>query len=212
MSRKCNAQCRDGSPCEAYAVRGEDKCRMHLGKTSDGSSHEGNGFAIKHGAYADRRTLYTDVFTDAERELVREVFGDYLEDYRNRYSDPPLGIVVELFAISINTVTEIRASNWCADRPDDVDTGFPHVDREERVELLPDGDRVTTEKYKLSPALKAEMSISRETRLWLRDLGLLSTGDESSDTNTGDRDTVCGANQAELEDVARDLLADLDSE
>lgn len=214
MSPKCTAQCRDGSPCEAYAVRGEDKCRMHLGKKPDGSSHEGNGFAIKHGAYADRRTLYTDVFGDGERKLVREIFADYLEIYKRRYGEPGLGIKVELLAVSINMVAELHASNWCVDRPDEVDTGFPHVDREERVRILSGGDVTTVDRYKVSPAFEAQMSLSRETRLWIKDLGLLPSAGDDTDAEAADsppdRDVVCEADPAELEDEARELLDELD--
>lgn len=67
---KCVATCKDGSACNAYPVEGSDKCRMHQGTSSDGSSHEGNDFAAKAGAWAD--DFFTDFLTGEERRRVRE--------------------------------------------------------------------------------------------------------------------------------------------
>ena len=35
MRRQCTARRKDGGPCGGAAVRGADKCRMHLGKRAD---------------------------------------------------------------------------------------------------------------------------------------------------------------------------------
>lgn len=72
---------RDGDPCEAPAGRGTDfddgKCKHHRGTSPDGSSHEGNDFAAKAGAWADE--FFEDYLTEAEQRRVEEakdVLGD----------------------------------------------------------------------------------------------------------------------------------------
>lgn len=77
MTEKCVAQCKDGSDCQAYPVQGSDKCRMHRGTNSDGSSHEGNDNAAKAGAWAE--DFYEDFLTEAEQERVEksaDILGD----------------------------------------------------------------------------------------------------------------------------------------
>jgi hypothetical protein len=77
MTEKCVAQCKDGSDCQAYPVQGSDKCRMHRGTNSDGSSHEGNDNAAKAGAWAE--DFYEDFLTEAEQERVKksaDILGD----------------------------------------------------------------------------------------------------------------------------------------
>lgn len=70
MTEKCAATCKDGSPCNAYPVEGSDKCRMHRGTNSDGSSHEGNDNAVTVGAWAE--DFYEGFLTDAEQKRVKE--------------------------------------------------------------------------------------------------------------------------------------------
>lgn len=57
-SKKCTATCRDGSDCEAWAVTGEEKCRMHLGKSADGESHANNGNAETYALHSDTETWF----------------------------------------------------------------------------------------------------------------------------------------------------------
>jgi len=65
MTEKCTATCKDGTPCNAYPLQGEDKCRMHIGK-NDGS-HDGNQNAKRHGAFSEH---FRSDLTDAEKEAL----------------------------------------------------------------------------------------------------------------------------------------------
>ena len=57
QSLRCGAKTRKGSPCEAPAVRGKARCRMHGGAAGTGAPL-GNHNALKHGLYtADERAL-----------------------------------------------------------------------------------------------------------------------------------------------------------
>lgn len=95
MTEKCTASCRDGSPCEAYPVTGEDKCRMHLGKSGD--SHDGaNNPNYEHGAFSEHLKSdlteselaafddLTDGFEDPEHAhaIIKELAAEALLKYK----------------------------------------------------------------------------------------------------------------------------------
>lgn len=72
---------REGEPCGQPAGWGTDfedgKCRQHRGTSPDGSSHEGNNFAAKAGAWAD--DFFNGFLTEEEQRRVKEgveVLGD----------------------------------------------------------------------------------------------------------------------------------------
>ena len=71
---RCGARCRDGSPCEAPAVRGQRRCRMHGGKLP--GAPRGNRFAWKHGRYSDeaiRRRREVAELIRTLRALTRQI-------------------------------------------------------------------------------------------------------------------------------------------
>ena len=49
-SRRCGARTRSGTPCQAPAVSGKARCRMHGGARGSGAPI-GNTNALKHGMY-----------------------------------------------------------------------------------------------------------------------------------------------------------------
>ena len=49
-SPRCGAKTRSGKPCNAPAVRGRRRCRMHGGAPGSGAPR-GNQNALKHGMY-----------------------------------------------------------------------------------------------------------------------------------------------------------------
>lgn len=67
-SPRCGARTRTGTPCQAPAVRGRARCRMHGGANGSGAPR-GNQNALKHGIYTkeaieERRQL---------REMIRKM-------------------------------------------------------------------------------------------------------------------------------------------
>lgn len=65
LSPRCGARTRKGTPCQAPAVAGKKRCRMHGGATGSGAPR-GNRNAWKHGE-----------FDAASRELKRRVRQAY---------------------------------------------------------------------------------------------------------------------------------------
>ena len=51
-SARCGARTRSGAPCQAPAVRGKVRCRMHGGAKGSGAPL-GNANALKHGGYTN---------------------------------------------------------------------------------------------------------------------------------------------------------------
>ena len=49
-SLRCGAKTRRGTPCQAPAVRGKNRCRMHGGAKGSGAP-KGNKNALKYGHY-----------------------------------------------------------------------------------------------------------------------------------------------------------------
>jgi len=49
-SPRCGARTRKGTPCQAPAVAGRNRCRMHGGAKGSGAP-KGNKNALKHGMY-----------------------------------------------------------------------------------------------------------------------------------------------------------------
>ncbi len=67
-SRRCGARTRKGTPCQAPAVSGKARCRMHGGARGTGAPI-GNTSALKHGMYT-KEALEERC---ALRSLIREM-------------------------------------------------------------------------------------------------------------------------------------------
>ena len=66
-SPRCGATTRTGAPCQAPAVTGKCRCRMHGGNSP--GAPKGNQNALKHGRY----TAKAIAERNALRELMREM-------------------------------------------------------------------------------------------------------------------------------------------
>jgi hypothetical protein len=76
-SPRCGAKTRSGSPCNAPAVRGKKRCRMHGGAPGSGAPR-GNQNGLKHGrftrqALVERRQL-RDLLRQS-RALIRQMMS-----------------------------------------------------------------------------------------------------------------------------------------
>lgn len=66
---RCNAKTRAGTPCQAPAIKGKTRCRMHGGKGS--GAPYGNNNAYKHGFYSGQ----TKQEIGQARDLMRGLLG-----------------------------------------------------------------------------------------------------------------------------------------
>ena len=74
-SRRCGARTRKGSPCQAPAVSGKKRCRMHGGAAGSGAP-KGNQNALKHGMFSKEmkaeRAQFREMIAES-KELMRKV-------------------------------------------------------------------------------------------------------------------------------------------
>lgn len=70
LSPRCGARTRKGQACEAPAVKGKRRCRMHGGAKGSGAP-KGNKNALKHSLYT-REAL-------EERRRLRQLMADALK-------------------------------------------------------------------------------------------------------------------------------------
>jgi hypothetical protein len=74
-SKRCLAQTRSGGLCNAPAVGGRSRCRMHGGARGSGAP-QGNQNALKHGVYtqeARARRGRIRLLVKSTRELIDEL-------------------------------------------------------------------------------------------------------------------------------------------
>jgi len=180
----------NGEPCGRAAGWGTDfdtgKCRNCRGTKPDGTvpddhgAPEGNTNAVSHGAYTEQKKLYSEEFSDRERDLADWIFQDHLDRYIDRHdAEPPAEYKLRLFNCAVNAVTEMRVENWYTDQPDELNTGTPLIDKETHVTET--GERYY--RYKKSPSAAAVQHLTKYNERWLSKLDLLP---ETDATATGE--------------------------
>lgn len=74
-SRRCGARTRKGTPCQAPAVQGKVRCRMHGGANGSGAP-KGNRNALKTGLYTAEAIALRNMvrsLTAHSRKLLKEL-------------------------------------------------------------------------------------------------------------------------------------------
>ena len=177
----------DGSPCGRAAGWGTDfdsgKCRECRGTNPDGTvpddhgAPEGNDNAARHEMYAERNAYYQRR-DEREQALIDEIYQDYREEYERRHGREPLtGDDLKLFGIAVGIhKTELRADDWPDERPDGLESGHELVDRSEK--RTAQGDEYY--EYKPAAVIRGEKTVSQDVRMWLKDLGLLDSPDDTT--------------------------------
>jgi len=192
---RCPGTNRQGEPCGHPAGWGTDNdtgpCKFH-GGASEGGARDGAGApedntnAVSHGLFAQTNRFYQDVIGDDLRELCDAIFADYLNQYRTRHGDPPLGHKARLFEISVNHIKIIHADNWAVDKPSKLDSGNPMVDRETEQKFVKGVGPVAEHTYSETVVVGTQQKLRREDRAWLKDMGLLDDPESQKADAVGD--------------------------
>lgn len=182
----CPGTNRDGESCGHPAGWGTENesgpCKFHGGltPTKDENPRQGRGEqdenqnATKHTLHARKvNAVYQQVFDEATKALVDDIYEDYLEDYRERHGAPRTGDKAELFRIAVSYGKHVHSEQWAVDKPSDVESGNAFVDRGETTKPAGEGFTVTDVQYKQTVVQKGQQSLSQDRRMWLKDLGLL---------------------------------------
>lgn len=191
---RCNAKTRDGGHCENYPIDNAERCRMHGGQ-SPGAPDE-NTNSVSHGLFADVNKFYQNVMNDDQRALCDQVYEDYLAEYTEINGDPITGHKARMFEISVNHIKIIYSDNWAYDRPSELDSGSPMVDKETTCKTA--GESVVQQDdYKPSIVTSTQQQLRREDRAWLREYGLLN-----------DPESQKAAAQQDIADAWREALSE----
>lgn len=173
---RCNAQA-NGGYCENHPMD-NGRCRHHGGKTPTKDENpdvgqgeqSGNQNAVSHGLYAETNNFYQEVMSDKQRRLCDEIFQDYCTQFRDRNGEPHQGELSRLFEIAVNHIKIIHSDNWAVDKPEDLDSGNPMVDKGERFNT----EGVPYQEYTETVVLKGQQRLRNSDRQWLKDYGLLN--------------------------------------
>ena len=181
----CPGTNNEGEPCGLDAGWGTDNdtgpCKFHGGAGGDvgdpGGAPEGNGNATRHEMYADRNAYYQRR-DEREQALIDAIYQDYSEENESRHGREPLAADdMKQFGIAVGLhKTELRADDWPDERPDALDSGHELVDRSEK--RTAQGDPYY--EYKPAAMIRGEKTVSQDVRMWLKDLGLLDTPDDTT--------------------------------
>lgn len=181
MNERCPGTNRNGEPCGHPPGWGTDNdsgpCKFHGGAVEDQGAPEGNDNAARHEMYAERNAYYQRR-SDAEQALIDAIYEDYREEYERRHGREPLtGDDLKLFGIAVGLhKTELRADDWPEERPDGLESGHELVDRSEK--RTAQGEPYY--EYKPAAVIRGEKTVSQDVRMWLKDLGLLDTPDDTT--------------------------------
>jgi len=164
---RCAAECRDGDYCESYPVQGADRCRMH-GGTNDGAP-ERNQNATRHGLQATPEYLVEHLDEHHKDQLVA-TFESLCTRYESVHArDPDFAAQKRLRRIAIEIVKEDLADEWLAQQA--AESG--HLLMEHR-EVVDDETGDVVREYDVpNSVLEPLTALKRETRLTLKDMGLL---------------------------------------
>lgn len=166
----CGAECRDGTPCER-APMDNGRCYHHGGEST--GAPEGNDNAVSHGLYADSNWYYRERMSADQRALCDQIFQDYCTAYRERNGRLHTGDETQLFEIAVNHIKVIDADSWLVEKPEELESGHPLVDREQKYNT----EGVPYQEYQPSTLLTAQTKLSNHNRRWLKAKGLLCDPD-----------------------------------
>jgi len=164
----------DGVPCGRAAGWGTDfedgKCRNCRGTSPDGSSHENNGNAEKHGLESDRGKWFDRHRDDAE-PLVRALVESYVSDAPFGWDS--LAKVDQLCEVAIDQARLRHSNEWLND-----------FLSEQTVSVTENGREIT--RLEENPAHMPRDRIKRTNAKILKDLGVMDDPDSAQASATDD--------------------------
>lgn len=174
---------RSDDPCGRAAGWGtpndSGRCRIHLGTSPDGSSHEGNDFAKgndggppegsanaeTHSLSADRGLFY-ERLDDTKQGHVDRFEGALIDRYQDLHGrDPDAADVKDLFEIAVGYVMRDYAREYMIDQMEE--SGNPLL---EHVEMEKDGEQIEFDKP--NELLDKIEGNRKEDRMQRKDKGL----------------------------------------
>lgn len=172
----CPATNRNDEPCQLSAGWGTENdggpCKFHGGAGGGDGPPEGNQNATRHGLYATPEYL-KEHFSDEQEDRYIAYFEALCSRYERLHGRPPDEFAKDrLSRVAIECVKERIADEWLAEQAEEsgnllIEQFVMDVDE--------DGRPITIEKEN---AILSELTaLKRETRLTLKDMGLVRDPD-----------------------------------
>lgn len=156
------------SDCSAWKMGEIDFCYQHQGMAK-GGAEEGNQRATKHGLYAVPEYL-KDHFSEEQQDRYTAYFESLCTRYERRHGREPDEFAKDrLSRIAIECVKERIADEWLSEQA--KDSGNLLIE-EYIIDTDENGRPITAETA--NNILSELTALKRETRLTLKDMGLLS--------------------------------------
>jgi len=118
--------------------------------------------------------------SDEQRALCDEIFQDLCTRFRGLHGDPLTHEQARMFEIAVNHIKVVHSDNWLADKPDDLQSGNPMVDKSQRF----NSEGVPYEEYKETVVLKGQQKLKKEDRQWLKDNDMLHSAEQRAAEGT----------------------------
>jgi len=173
---KCGATCSDGSECQAWAMDGSNRCRHHGGKSTGPKTDEGKEKAklnaVSHGLYTLPEHL-RETFTEQQEDRYIAYFEALCSRYERLHMEEPDAFAKDrLSRVAIECVKERIADEWLSEQAEDTGNLLisSHI-----IGQTDDGMPIEVEQE--NQILKELTALKRETRLTLKDMGLLKDPD-----------------------------------
>ncbi len=168
---------------------GEGRCSNHGGNNGgsreDAGAPEDNTNAVSHGLFAETNRFYQEVMDEQFRKLCDNIYEDYLKDFEERNRPPRTPQKARLFEISVNHIKIIYSDNWAVDKPDNLESGNPMVDKETRIKTSMDMGHATETRYTETVVVGTQQKLRREDRQWLKSYGMLDGPESKQADETG---------------------------
>lgn len=173
---KCRATCSDGSECQAWAMDGSNRCRHHGGKSTGPKTDEGKEKAklnaVSHGLYALPEHL-KQTFTEQQEDRYIAYFEALCARYERFHMEEPDAFAKDrLSRVAIECVKERIADEWLSEQAEETGNLLisSHI-----IGQTEEGRPIEVEQE--NQILKELTALKRETRLTLKDMGLLKDPD-----------------------------------
>jgi len=159
----------DVDDCNAWKSGEFDYCHHHKGLQQTDGAPEGNQNATRHGLYALPENLKAH-FSETQQDRYTAYFEALCTRYEQRHSEEPDAFIKDrLSRVAIECVKERIADDYLARKAKDGNV------------LVEDQENLTEQGVFMEEAsnkiLKELTALKRETRLTLKDMGLLNDPD-----------------------------------
>ncbi len=185
MTNDCGATNRNGNPCSLSAGwgtdhNGEGRCKFHGGATSGGAREgagapKGNDNAATHRLNSNPSLLYENL-EESRQDIVDELRDSIVDQLAERWGgleSVPATHVRQARRIAMNMLkVTVLAEEWQAKQAEE--SGNPLMERETRTSEQ-------GHEFDVDVPSKVESiagDLSRENRMWLKDMGILGSPEE----------------------------------